>query len=311
MMQFKGRDVIAIKDFSKEEIIYILDEAEKMIPAAKGLTRMKTLEGRIMCTLFFEPSTRTRLSFESAMQILGGGVIGFADPSGASVAKGETLADTIRMADAFGDVIVLRHPLEGAARFASEYASIPVINGGDGAGQHPTQTLLDLFTIRQAKGKIEGKKVILLGDLKYGRTVHSMAYALAMFDVEMIFVSPRGLEMPREVIRGLSSIGVTPLETNNLQDVIQDADVLYVTRIQKERFADIEDYLKVAGTYRVDLELLKNAKKDLIVMHPLPRVDEISREVDATPHAWYFKQAFNAIPVRMAILKLVLEGEGS
>jgi len=309
-MQFKGRDVIAVKDFSKEEIIHILDEAEKMIPAAKGLTRLKTLEGRILCTLFFEPSTRTRLSFESAMQILGGGVIGFADPSGASVAKGETLADTIRMADAFGDVIVLRHPLEGAARFASEYASIPVINGGDGAGQHPTQTLLDLFTIRQAKGKIEGKKVILLGDLKYGRTVHSMAYALAMFDVEMIFVSPRGLEMPREVIRGLSSIGVTPLETNNLQDVIQDADVLYVTRIQKERFADIEDYLKVAGTYRVDLELLKNAKKDLIVMHPLPRVDEISREVDATPHAWYFKQAFNAIPVRMAILKLVLEGEG-
>jgi len=310
-MQFKGRDVIAIKDFTKAEIMHILDEAEKLVPAAKGTTRMTNLEGRILCTLFFEPSTRTRLSFESAMQILGGGVIGFADPTGSSVTKGETLADTVRMADAFGDAIVLRHPLEGAARLASEHSNIPVINAGDGAGQHPTQTLLDLFTIKRAKGKIEGNKVILLGDLKYGRTVHSMAYALAMFGVEICFVSPKGLEMPREVIRGISSFGTETRETHDLAGVLPEADVLYVTRIQKERFPDVEDYLKVAGTYRIDIEMLKKAKSDLIVMHPLPRVDEIAKEVDSTPHAWYFKQAFSAIPVRMAILKLIIEGDAS
>jgi aspartate carbamoyltransferase catalytic subunit len=215
------------------------------------------------------------------------------------------------MADAFGDAIVLRHPLEGAARLASEHSNIPVINAGDGAGQHPTQTLLDLFTIKQAKGKIEGNKVILLGDLKYGRTVHSMAHALAMFGVEIVFVSPKGLEMPREVIRAISSLGAEPRETHDLASALPDADVLYVTRIQRERFPDVEDYLKVAGTYRIDIELLKKAKSDLIVMHPLPRVDEIAKEVDSTPHAWYFKQAFSAIPVRMAILKLIIEGDAA
>lgn len=310
-MQFKGRDIIAIKDFSKEEITYILQKAEEMLPAANGEKKCVDLEGRILCTLFFEPSTRTRLSFESAMQILGGGVIGFAEPSGSSITKGETLADTVRMADAFGDAIVLRHPLEGAARFASEHSSVPIINAGDGAGQHPTQTLLDLFTIKQAKGKIEGNKVILLGDLKYGRTVHSMAYALALFGVELYFVSPKGLEMPREVVRSLAQFGSRPHETTDLLSVLPDADVLYATRIQKERFPDVEDYLKVAGTYRVDIELLKKAKNELIVMHPLPRIDEISREIDSTKHAWYFRQAKNGIPVRMAILKAIIEGDAS
>lgn len=305
-MNLKGKDIISIRDLSKEEIDYILDYAKKMLPYAKGEKRLNLLEGKILSSLFFEPSTRTRLSFETAMNRLGGRVIGFAEPSAISQKKGESLSDTIRMADAYSDIIVIRHPQEGAARLAAEFAEVPVINAGDGAGHHPTQCLLDLFTILTEKKRIEKNKVILLGDLKYGRTVHSLAYALALYGAELVFVSPPTLKMPKEVVEECKNLGAEPLQTSSLEKVIKDADVLYVTRIQKERFPDPEEYNKVVGSYKVDKELLANAKKDLIVMHPLPRVVEIDPEVDKTHHAVYFKQAFNGVPVRMALLSLLL-----
>ncbi len=304
-MDFLGRDVISIKELSKDEITSILSFAKKMVPYAKGEQQTTILQDKVLSVLFFEPSTRTRLSFESAMNRLGGRVIGFADPSGTSQKKGESLADTIRMADSYSDAIVLRHPQEGAARLSAEFATHPVINAGDGAGQHPTQTLLDLFTIKTEKKKIEGQNVVLLGDLKYGRTAHSLAYALAFFGANLTFVSPESLRMPKEVVSECKEFGVEPVNTSHLDKAIKEADVLYVTRIQKERFPDPEEYNKVMGSYRVTCELLKNGKEDLIVMHPLPRVTEIDPEVDATPHALYFKQAFNGVPVRMALLALI------
>lgn len=303
-MNFKNRDIINIRDFTKEEIEYILTISKEMERIDK--TKNDLLNGKILATLFFEASTRTRLSFESAMKRLGGEVIGFADTSATSVMKGETLADTIKMAESYSDVIVLRHPNEGSAKLASEFSSVPIINAGDGAGQHPTQTLLDLYTIKEEKGKIEGNNIALVGDLKYGRTVHSLSYALSLFDVNLIFVSPKNLQMPEEVVSFLKEKGITPKITNSLEEAISSADVIYVTRIQKERFPDLEEYLKVVGSYKIDNKILTNAKKDLIVMHPLPRVDEISSEVDLTEHAKYFKQAYNGVLVRMALLSLVL-----
>ena len=306
-MNFKHRDIISIKDFSKEELEDILSYAKRMIPYAKAQKHTTLLKQHILATLFFEPSTRTRLSFESAMQRLGGSVIGFADPSGTSQKKGESLADTIRMADSYSDAIVIRHPQEGAARLAAEFSDVPIINAGDGAGQHPTQCLLDLFTILTEKKKIKGNNVILLGDLKYGRTVHSLAYALALFGANLTFVAPETLKMPKEVINECKEFGIEPINTSNLEKAIKEADVLYATRIQKERFPDAEEYNRVVGSYKVDNALLQLAKEDLIVMHPLPRVVEIEPEVDKTHHALYFKQAFNGIPIRMALLSLILE----
>ena len=307
-MNFEGKDIISIKDFSKKEIDYILKYAKEMLPYAHGEKFKDVLKGRILSTLFFEPSTRTRLSFESAMNRLGGRVIGFADPMGTSQKKGESLADTIRMADAYSDAIVVRHSREGAARLAAEFADAPVINAGDGAGRHPTQCLLDLFTILMEKKRIGKNRVVLLGDLKYGRTVHSLAYALALYGAELTFVSPISLKMPKEVVEECKELGVEPVQMSSLEKAVRDADVLYVTRIQKERFPDAEEYNRVVGSYRVDNELLSNAREDLIVMHPLPRVSEIDPEVDKTSHAVYFKQAFNGVPVRMALLSLVMGG---
>ena len=308
-MNFKGKDIISIKDFPKKEINYILDYAKEMVPYAKGEKQKNIMNGKILSTLFFEPSTRTRLSFESAMNRLGGRVIGFADPRGTSQKKGESLADTIRMADAYSDAIIIRHPQEGAARLAAEFANSPILNAGDGAGRHPTQCLLDLFTIKTEKKKIKNKKIVLLGDLKYGRTVHSLAYALSLYGAELTFVSPTSLKMPNEVTNECKDLGVEPAYTSSLEKAIKDADVLYVTRIQRERFPDAEEYNRVVGTYKINNELLKIGKKDLIIMHPLPRVTEIDPEVDSTPHAIYFKQAFNGVPVRMALLSLVLGGK--
>ena len=307
-MNFKGKDIISIKDFSKKEINYILDYAEELIPYANGKKYKDILEGKVLSTLFFEPSTRTRLSFESSMNRLGGRVIGFADPSGTSQKKGESLADTIRMADSYSDAIVIRHPHEGAARLAAEFAKAPVLNAGDGAGRHPTQCLLDLFTIRSEKKQIKNKNIVLLGDLKYGRTVHSLAYALSLYGANLTFVSPASLKMPNEVTNECKELGVEPSYTSNLERTIKDADVLYVTRIQRERFPDAEEYNRVVGSYKINKSLLENAKVDLIIMHPLPRVTEIDPEVDKTPHALYFKQAFNGVPVRMALLSLVIGG---
>ena len=305
-LDFKNRDIVSIRDLGKNEINHIIDTAKKMVPFAKGDKSSKLLTDKILATMFFEPSTRTRMSFESAMSRLGGKVVSFGSQEGSSVMKGETLADTIKMAESYADAIVLRHPQEGAARLATEFSTKPIINAGDGAGQHPTQTLLDLFTIKTEKKKIKGLDIVMVGDLKYGRTVHSLAQALALFGPNLHFIAPQILQMPPEIINRLKELGLKPTTGNSLEDVISIADVLYVTRIQKERIPDETEYKKVAGSYRVDLKLLSNAKKDLIVMHPLPRTTEIDFEVDNTSHAKYFQQAFNGVPVRMALLSLIL-----
>lgn len=305
-MSFKGMHVVSIRDFSRKDIEQILDRAEKMLPIARGEKTSDLLKNKIMAALFFEPSTRTRLSFESAMLRLGGRALGFADPGGTSAKKGETLADTIRMAAAYSDVIVLRHPQEGAARLAARFSDVPIINAGDGAGQHPTQTLLDLFTIRKETGKIDGRNVALVGDLKYGRTVHSLAYALAMFKTNLTFVAPPTLQMPEEMVATVKEMGAKPTLVNSVEDVIGKADVIYVTRIQKERFPDPGEYRKVAEVYKITEELLEGAKKGMIIMHPLPRVKEIAQEVDSTKFAAYFKQAFYGVPTRMALLTAVM-----
>jgi aspartate carbamoyltransferase catalytic subunit len=308
MSDFRGRDVLSIRDFSRADIQLVLRAAKKMVPVALGEKRSRSLEGKILATLFFEPSTRTRLSFESAMARLGGRALGFSGTEGTSVQKGETLVDTIRMVEAYSDAVVLRHPQEGAARLAAEFTEKPVINAGDGAGQHPTQTLLDLYTIWDEKGAIEGQTVALVGDLRYGRTVHSLTYALAELGAHLTFVSPPTLEMPHEILGHLKEQGISFRMAHQLHEVIRDADVLYVTRIQKERFPDPQEYEGVVGSYRIDADALRDAKRGLIVMHPLPRVMEIAPEVDRTKHAVYFKQAFNGVPVRMALLDLILGG---
>lgn len=302
-MGFVGRDVISIRDFSREEIDYILKIANAMEPLAHKGSDM--LKGKILATLFFEPSTRTRLSFEAAMHKLGGSTIGFAEAEIASVRKGENLADTVRTVENYADVIAIRHPLEGAARLAAEFAKVPIINGGSGAEEHPTQALLDLYTILKEKGTIDGLKIALVGDLRYGRTVHSLAYALSNYNVELYLVSPESLKMRREVLEEIRG-KIPVIEETNIAKAILDLDVLYVTRIQKERFPDPAEYIKVKGSYKIDLELLKSAKKDMIILHPLPRVDEIAPEVDNTPHARYFQQVWNGIVVRMALLALIL-----
>jgi aspartate carbamoyltransferase catalytic subunit len=304
-MDFKGRDIVSISDFDKDEINFILDTAERMIPFAKGERTSRALEGQILSTLFFEPSTRTLLSFTSAMHRLGGSVLGISEIEKSSVKKGETLVDTVRMAECYSDIIVLRHNREGAARLAAEYSDKPVINAGDGAGQHPTQTLLDLMTIRLEKGKIEGNNIALVGDLKYGRTVHSLSHALTLFGAKLTFVSPKSLTMPAEFVEQLKEMKADVDETTSIEDAVSDADVIYMTRIQKERFPDPAEYKKVAGLYRVDMNLLSKGKNSVIVMHPLPRVTEIATEVDATEKAKYFEQAFNGVPLRMALLALV------
>lgn len=302
-MEFKGRDIISIKDFSREEIDYILKTAETMESVAVKGSDM--LRGKILATLFFESSTRTRLSFESAMHKLGGSTIGFAEAEIASVKKGENLADTVRTVENYADVIALRHPLEGAARLAAEFAKIPILNGGSGAEEHPTQALLDLYTMIREKENLEGLKIAFVGDLRYGRTVHSLAYALSLYDIELHLVSPEPLKMRREVLQTIKE-RIPVSETTNLERIIPIVDILYVTRIQKERFPDPAEYAKVKGYYKIDLKTLGEAKKDLIILHPLPRVDEIAAEVDNTRYARYFQQVWNGIVVRMALLALIL-----
>jgi aspartate carbamoyltransferase catalytic subunit len=302
-LQFQGRDIVAIDDFSNEEINYILGVSRAMESLA--LKGSDMLKGKILATLFFEPSTRTRLSFETAMLKLGGSTIGFAEAEIASVKKGENLADTVRTVENYADIIALRHPLDGAAKLAAEFSKVPIINAGSGAEEHPTQAFIDLYTMQKEKGKIDGLKVALVGDLRYGRTVHSLAYALSLYNVELHLVSPESLRMRREVLQAIQNkIMVT--EDSNLEKVIPEIDVLYVTRIQKERFPDLAEYAKVKGTYKIDLKTLSNARRDLIILHPLPRIDEIASEVDSTPQARYFQQVWNGIVVRMALLALVL-----
>lgn len=300
-MNYKGKDIISIRDFNKHELEYIIQVASNV----KKSKYPEALKGKVLANLFFEPSTRTRLSFESAMISSGGTIFGFASPATTSVQKGETLKDTIKIITGYCDVIVIRHPLEGAARVAAEIADVPVINAGDGANQHPTQTLLDLFTIKEKFGKIEGLNIGLLGDLKYGRTVHSLSMALSHYQNNLFFISPESLCMPDYLKLYLNEAGIKYVETDKLEDVSSKLDILYVTRIQKERFGDLEEYQRVAGIYKITMDVLQMMNKDVKIMHPLPRVDEIHPDIDNTKNAIYFEQAHNGIPVRQAILGLV------
>ncbi|WP_296788503.1 aspartate carbamoyltransferase [uncultured Methanobrevibacter sp.] len=303
---FKLKNIISIKDFEREDVDYILNEAEKLEDIAKSKEISEELKGKILGLMFFEPSTRTRMSFETAMKRLGGEGIGFENSGSSSVSKGESIADTAKMFEGYSDALVIRHELEGVSKFISDIVDVPVINAGDGAGQHPTQTLLDLYTIRKEIGEIDNLKIALIGDLKYGRTVHSLSNALGLYkNVTIYLVSPPELKMPQEVFHDINKTNVKWIETDSIEKIIDDVDVLYVTRIQKERFGDINDYLKIKGAYIIDKKMLEG--KDLIVMHPLPRIDEISTDVDNTKYNKYFTQAANAVPVRMAILKTLIK----
>ncbi len=301
-----GRSIVSIDDISNEEISELFELSSRM---HDGILRGKTLtelNGKVMATLFFEPSTRTRLSFESAMSRLGGSVITLADSKSSSASKGETLSDSIRVTSSYSDIVVIRHPKEGAARLAAKSSSVPVINGGDGSGQHPTQTLLDLYTIYREFSKLDGLTITLLGDLKYGRTVHSLLLALSRFNVRVNLVSPSILGVP-EHIRGRVNGKIDLIETEEMGEILSDSDVVYVTRIQKERFADMNEYRSVIGSYSIDTTTAEHMKKSAIIMHPLPRVDEIKPDVDQDPRARYFEQAANGIPVRMALIRKILE----
>jgi aspartate carbamoyltransferase catalytic subunit len=297
---FRGRSVVSAEDFSKEDLLFLLGEAARFEGEVAPV-----LAGRVLGTLFFEPSTRTRLSFESAMHRLGGAVVGFADAKMSSLSKGESLADTIRVVEGYCDAILLRHPMEGSARLAAETASIPVINGGDGSNQHPTQTFLDLYTIRKATGRLDGLRIGFLGDLRYSRTVHSLVRSLLRFDTEFAFVGPPMLRMPQELLDLLSARGRPGLEVPSLEDV-GELDVLYVTRIQKERFPDPQDYEKVKNAYRLDRATAERFGPKLKILHPLPRVTEVDPDVDSLPGALYFEQARNGVTVRKALLALIL-----
>ena len=294
--------LITMNDLTNDDIHRILADAEKLLPVAKGNLHLPLLQGKILGNLFFEPSTRTRMSFETAMKRLGGDVVNLGAVASSSVVKGETLHDTIRMVDGYSDVIALRHPLQGAAQYASDCANVPIANAGDGAGHHPTQTMLDLFTIKQAHGKIENLNVVLVGDLRFGRTVHSLSYALVRFGCKLTLVSPESLRLPDEIINELKEQGGELEITEELKPQLENADVVYMTRIQKERFPDEDEYVRVAGVYKLVADDLSSVKKDMIVMHPLPRVDEINPDVDSTRHAAYFEQAFNGVVTRMALL---------
>jgi len=293
--------LISARQLSRADIDAVLDRAAE-IAAGERPDRSDALLG----LLFFEPSTRTRMSFEAAIKRLGGDVVDMGSVETSSVKKGETLADTVRVVEGYADALVLRHPSEGSARMASEFVDVPLLNAGDGAGQHPTQTLLDLYTIREAAG-FEDLTVGIMGDLKYGRTVHSLAHALATVGAEQHFLSPESLRLPESVRYDLEHAGAGISQRRNVEPVLGELDVLYVTRIQRERFPDENEYRAVAGEYRIDAEALAGAPEDLVVMHPLPRVDEIAPEIDDTDHARYFRQAHNGVPVRMALLDLMLE----
>ncbi|NPA96113.1 MAG: aspartate carbamoyltransferase [Crenarchaeota archaeon] len=302
---FIGRDVISILDFSRKDLEQLFRVSREMERFRKS--RIDVLRDKIIALAFFEPSTRTRLSFETAAKRLGANVIGFSAAEATSVAKGENLADTIRMLDSYADLIVIRHRFEGAAKFAAEVASNPVINAGDGKQHHPTQAMLDLYTILKLFGRIDGLTYAVVGDLRYGRAATSFIYGLTLFEPRKIFlVSPPLLRARTEVLEHLRRRGVPFEEVDSVESIIEEIDVMYVTRIQRERFPDPMEYEKVRGAYRITLELLEKGKDSLKVLHPLPKVDEIDHRVDSSKYAAYFEQAANGVPVRMALLALIL-----
>ncbi|MBN2734253.1 MAG: aspartate carbamoyltransferase [Methanomicrobiaceae archaeon] len=294
--------IISIRDFERDEIDALITKAQKIQSLG---SYKRTLSGKLVALLFFEPSTRTKMSFASALSRLGGDAITVDSVEGSSISKGETLADTIRVVSSYVDAIVLRHPKEGAARLASEFASVPVINAGDGAGQHPSQTLLDLYTIKENM-PLDNIDVGLLGDLRYGRTAHSLSYALSNYDVRLHTIAPKGLEIPQWLSKELKDRGLDIIEHSSMDEIINELDVLYATRIQRERFPDSASYSRVAHSYRITPETLENVRKNLILLHPLPRAGEIDPGVDSLPYAKYFRQAENGIPIRMAMLEDVM-----
>jgi aspartate carbamoyltransferase catalytic subunit len=302
----KGKDILHGNQFSRkdiEEIIKITSHFEKGLKKKNFLTLLK---GKILATLFFEPSTRTRLSFETAMQRLGGGVVSLGSVESSSVAKGETLTDTVRTVSQYADVIVIRHPRTGSAKEAADAVPIPIINAGDGTGQHPTQALLDIYTIKKELGSLKDLNISMVGDLKNGRTVHALVELLSLYQAKFYFVSPDLLRMPEEITSNLRRKGMQVIETGDMAEAARASDLIYMTRIQRERFADLSDYEKVKGSYIIHQEFLKKLNKEVIILHPLPRVDEISSEVDTYPGAAYFRQVRNGVFVRMALLAMVL-----
>lgn len=296
-----GRHAISISDFSEQDFRQIIDLASRL----KQQPRNDLLKEHLIASCFFEPSTRTRLSFETAVYRLGGQIIGFANAAITSATKGETLADSIRMISSYADAIVMRHPKEGAARLASQFSSVPVINGGDGSNQHPTQTLLDMFSIQETQGKLDNLNIAFVGDLKYGRTVHSLLQALSMFGCHFYFVSPEQLAMPDYLCEELDETGINYTVSGDLESMIPEVDILYMTRIQRERF-DEEEFKKIQGRFILKAAMLNHARKNLKILHPLPRVDEIDSDVDDTPYAYYFEQAKNGVYARQALLALIL-----
>ena len=296
--------IISISDLTTEQLELLLQTALKLKEHPRG----DLLEGKLIGSCFFEPSTRTRLSFETAVQRLGGKVIGFADGANTSAKKGETLADTARIISSYTDAIIQRHPKDGAARVSAEFSKVPVINAGDGTNQHPSQTLLDLVTIYETQGRLNKLKIAMAGDLKYGRTVHSLCQALKRWDCEFAFVSPPSLAMPEYITEELEAAGCRYQILPDLETAVEWADILYMTRVQRERF-DEQEFAKIQGKFNLNAAMLANARPNLRVLHPLPRVDEIHPDVDATPHAYYFEQATNGVYARMAILSLVLNEE--
>ncbi|MBP1675236.1 MAG: pyrB [Bacteroidetes bacterium] len=294
----KNRSLVSIDDLTTEEVLKILDNAAEF----EKKPVQKLLEGKVIATLFFEPSTRTRLSFESAINRLGGKIVGFSDAGVSSVSKGETLHDTIRMVSNYSDLIVMRHPVEGSARYASEISSVPVINAGDGANQHPTQTLLDLYSIRKTQGTLDNLNIFMVGDLKYGRTVHSLMMAMSRWNTTFNFISPEELKMPEEYKLYLENLGLKYYEHLDFTEIISRADIIYMTRVQKERFSDPIEYEKVKNVYVLRNSMLTNTKPNMRILHPLPRVNEINPDVDTNPKAYYFEQALNGVYTRQAIL---------
>ncbi|MBL8101690.1 MAG: aspartate carbamoyltransferase [Anaerolineales bacterium] len=303
-----GKDIISVKQFSRADLEYVFGVAHEMRGMVERVGTFDLLKGKILANLFYEPSTRTSSSFTAAMERLGGSVIPINEVKYSSVSKGESLPDTIRTLECYADVIVLRHPETGSASIAAKAARKPIINAGDGVGEHPTQALLDTFTIFEelGAGQVDGMTVTMLGDLKYGRTVHSLARLLSLFNVKLNYVSPDILKMPKEVMNEVGEKGIPQAEFGKLEDVLPETDVLYVTRVQKERFEDPADYEKVKNSFVVDTEIMKAAKKEMIVMHPLPRVTEISMDFDDDPRAAYFRQMEYGLYVRMALLAMVL-----
>jgi len=298
--------IISAKQLSRADIEEVLDHAAEIAADPEAFADRHA--DKLLGTLFFEPSTRTKMSFTAAMKRLGGDIVDMGSVESSSVKKGESLADTVRVVEGYADALVLRHPMEGSSKMASEFADVPIVNAGDGAGQHPTQTLLDLYTIRENAG-FDDLTIGIMGDLKYGRTVHSLAHALTNFDARQHFISPESLQLPRSVRYDLHEEGADVREHTELDAILPELDVLYVTRIQAERFPDESEYRAVAGEYQIDARTLEAASDDLTVMHPLPRVDEIAHDVDDTEHAKYVQQAHNGVPVRMALLDLILRGE--